>query len=88
MWCSGTFASADSRRMVISCLLISSEKIAAGRWCFTDADRAMSRPSVELWVGMKLRPARNRWFSAATWMQRTGTLAIGRTSVMNRTRAR
>src|SRR5688572_9922325 len=37
MWCSGTFASADRRRMVISCLLISSEKIAAGKWCFTDA---------------------------------------------------
>ena len=48
MWCSGTFASAESRRMVISCLLISSEKIAAGMWCFTDADRAMSSPRVDL----------------------------------------
>ena len=27
MWCSGTCASADSRRIVISCLLISSEKM-------------------------------------------------------------
>jgi hypothetical protein len=66
MWCSGTFASADSRRIVISCLLISSEKMAAGRWCLTDAERAMSRPSVELCVGMKLRPARKRWSSAST----------------------
>ena len=31
MWCSGTFASADSSRMVISDLLISSEKIAEVR---------------------------------------------------------
>jgi hypothetical protein len=54
-------------------------------WCFTVADRAMSRPSVELCVGMKLRPARNRWSEAATWMQRTGTLATGSTAVMKRT---
>jgi hypothetical protein len=44
----------------------------------------MSRPRVELCVGMKLRPARNRWSLASTWMQRTGTLGTGRTSVMKR----
>ena len=41
----------------------------------TVADRAMSSPSVELWVGTKLRPARNSESAASTWMQRTGTAA-------------
>jgi hypothetical protein len=48
MWCSGTRASADSRRIVISVLLISSEKIALGRPFLTEAARAMSSPSVLL----------------------------------------
>ena len=52
MWCSGTRASAESSRMVISLRLISSEKIARRHACLIAADRAMSSPSVELWVGI------------------------------------
>ena len=51
-------ASADSSRMMISVLLISSEKIALVMPCFTEHDRAKSRPRVELWVGIIDRPAR------------------------------
>ena len=48
MFCSGTRASADSRRMVISLRLISREKITEVRPCLIDADRAMSSASVDL----------------------------------------
>ena len=58
MWCSGTRASADSSRMVISLRLISSEKMQVAMLFLMAADRAMSRPSVELWVGTIERPAR------------------------------
>ena len=51
-------ASADSSRMVISVLLISSEKITEARWCLTAACRATSRARVELCVGIIDRPAR------------------------------
>ena len=30
-----------------------------------------------LWVGMQARPARYRWLGESTWMQRTGTVAVG-----------
>ena len=70
--------------MVISLRLISSEKMTAVRPCLIAADRAMSSPSVELCVGIIDAPARYRWSVASTWMQRTGTLGIARTSVMNR----
>ena len=46
MWCSGTFASADKSRMVISVRLISSEKMHDVNPCLIDADRARSKPSV------------------------------------------
>ena len=44
--------------MVISVRLISSEKMTLVSWCLIEAARAMSRPSVELWVGIIDRPAR------------------------------
>ena len=58
MLCSGTRASAASRRMVISLRAISSEKMQVVMLCLMAAERAMSRPSVELWVGTMARPAR------------------------------
>ena len=58
MWCSGTRASAESSRMVISLRLISSEKMQVAMLFLIAADRAMSSPSVELWVGIIARPAR------------------------------
>ena len=48
MFCSGTCASAESMRMVISLRLISSEKITEVMPCLIDADRRMSRASVDL----------------------------------------
>ena len=56
--CSGTRASADSSRMTISTLLISSEKIALAQLCRIAAFRAKSMDAVELWVGIIDRPAR------------------------------
>ncbi len=58
MWCSATRASADSSRMVISVRLISREKTQVAMLCLIAADRAMSSPSVELWVGTIVGPAR------------------------------
>ena len=51
-------ASADSSRMTISVLLISSENTALVMPCLTEQDRAKSSPSVELCVGIIDRPAR------------------------------
>ena len=47
-FCRCTRASADSRRMVISLRLISSEKTTDVMPCLIDADRAMSMPIVDL----------------------------------------
>ena len=44
------------------------------------------RPSEELCVGTHDRPARYMPWGASTSMQRTGTLAIGRTSTIERAR--
>ena len=44
-------ASAERMRIVISVRLISSENTAVARLCLIAAARAMSIPSVELWVG-------------------------------------
>ena len=87
MECSGTLASADSSRMVISLRLISRLKIAAVRPCLIEQARARSSASVELCVGIQLRLARYMWSALSTCTQRTGTLGTGRTSVMNRVRA-
>ena len=86
MVCSGTRASADSSRMVISLRLISRLKITVARPCCTEAARARSSARVELWVGIHERPARYMCSALSTCTQRTGTLGIGRTSVMNRQR--
>ncbi len=48
IFCRWMRASADSRRIVISLRLISSEKTTLVWPCLMDADRAMSRPSVDL----------------------------------------
>ena len=48
MWCSGTRASAESSRMVISVRPISREKMQVARPCLIAAERAKSRPSVLL----------------------------------------
>ena len=73
MCCSWMPASAESRRMVISVRLISSEKMTAAILCLIAADRTMSSPMVELCVGIMALPARYRWSSASTSMHRTGT---------------
>ena len=52
------FASADSSRITISDLLISSEKMTLANWFLIDADRMKSRPRVELCVGTMPAPAR------------------------------
>src|SRR3954449_2878594 len=44
------------------------------------AERAMSKPRVELWVGIIARPAKKRWLSLSTCTQRTGRLLTGRTA--------
>ncbi len=56
MECSGTRASAESSRIVISLRLISRLKITAVWPALTEAALARSRASVELWVG--IMPAR------------------------------
>ena len=56
--CSGTRASADSRRMVISLRLISRLNNTEVMPAFTDAALAMSRARAELWVGIIDRLAR------------------------------
>ena len=56
--CSGTRASAESSRMVISLRLISRLKITEVRPALTEAARARSRARVELCVGIMPRPAR------------------------------
>src|SRR4051795_9030070 len=84
MWCSGTFASAESSRMVISDLLISSEKIADVSPCLIEHAREKSSARVELWVGTIDRLARYMWSALSTCTHRTGTLAIGRTSTTYR----
>src|SRR2546421_7126733 len=82
--CNGTRASADSSRMTISTLLISSEKMALAKLCFTDVARQKSMAAVELCVGIMARLARYRWSSLSTVTHRTGTLGTARTSTMNR----
>ena len=84
MCASGTFASADSSRMVISDLLISNEKIADVIPFLMEQARAKSNPSVELCVGTIDRLARYMWSSLSTCTHRTGTLATGRTSTTYR----
>ncbi len=58
MWLSGTFASADSSRIVISERVISRLKKTLARLFWIDAARHRSSASVELWVGMPVGPAR------------------------------
>ena len=58
MWLSGTFASADSSRMVISERVISRLKKTLVRLLWIEAARQRSRASVELWVGIIDSPAR------------------------------
>ena len=58
--CSGTRASADSRRMVISFRPISRLNSTVAMPCRMAAARAKSRARVELWVGSMPRPARYR----------------------------
>ena len=77
-------ASAESRRMAISLRLISREKITVVWLCLIAADRATSRASVELCVGMNVRPARYRCEGWSISMHRTGTESIGSTEVMKR----
>ena len=74
MWLSGTRASAESRRMVISVRVISRLKKQLAMLLWIDAARQMSRPRVELCVGIMAAPARYRWSSLSTWTHRTGTL--------------
>ncbi len=58
MWLSGTFASAESRRIVISERVISRLKNTLVRLFWIDAARHRSRARVELWVGIIDSPAR------------------------------
>ncbi len=51
-------ASADSSRITISDLLISSEKMTLAIRCSIEQDRMKSSASVELWVGTMPLPAR------------------------------
>ena len=67
--------------MVISLRLISSENTTDVMPCLIDADRTMSIPIVELWVGIMDRLARYRCDSCSICTHRTGTLGTGRTSV-------
>src|SRR5665213_610455 len=76
--------SADNNRMVISCLLISSENRTDVWLARIDAARAMSRPRVELCVGIIEYPARYRWAALSTSTHLTGTDGTGRTSTMKR----
>ena len=45
---------------------------------------ATFRMNEVLWVGMQARPARYRWLGESTWMQRTGTVAVGLMSWIRR----
>src|SRR5699024_11570642 len=74
-----TRASALISRMTISVLLISRENTTEDRPFLTEHERMMSRPMVELCVGIAVGPARYRWFFAATSIHRTGK--IGRAHV-------
>ena len=58
MWLSGTFASAESRRIMISERVISRLKKTLVRLLWIDAARQKSRARVELCVGIIDRPAR------------------------------
>ena len=58
MWLSGTFASADSSRIVISERVISRLKKQLVRLLWIEAARHRSSARVELWVGMPVGPAR------------------------------
>src|ERR1700747_1421729 len=73
------FASADSSRITISDLLISSEKMTLASRFLIEQDRMKSSPSVELCVGTIPRPARYRRAGLSTCTQRTGTHGTGRT---------
>src|SRR3954454_3930914 len=77
------FASADNKRMTISDLLISSEKMTLDIRFLIEHDRKKSSPRVELCVGTIDRLARYMWSSLSTSTQRTGTLSIGRTSTIS-----
>ena len=68
--------------MVISLRLISRLNMTVVSPCFSDAARARSRASVELWVGIMLRPARYSLSALSTWTQRTGREGTGLTSTM------
>ncbi len=82
--CSGTRASADSSRMVISFRLISRLNKTDVIPDLTDAARQISRARAELWVGIIDRLARYRLSGASTWTHRTGTLGTGRTATITR----
>ena len=76
------FASAESSRITISDLLISSEKMTLASRCLIEHDRMKSSPSVDLCVGTIPRPARYRCAGLSTSTQRTGTLCTRRTAAM------
>jgi hypothetical protein len=78
------FASAESSRMTISVLLISSEKMTLAIRFLIEHDRMKSKPSVELWVGTMALLARYMWLALPTSTQRTGTLPVRRTFTMKR----
>ena len=60
MSASNTFACADSNRMTISDLLISTENTMLGNRCLIEHGRKKSGPSVELDVEIIASPARHR----------------------------
>ena len=79
MSASFTFASADSRRMTISFLLISNENIApVSPWWIAARSQGSPGPARRI-VGRhhRLAGARYRWSGLSTCTQRTGTLGTG-----------
>jgi hypothetical protein len=80
----GTRASADSSRIVISFRPISRLNSTVVMPCLMAAARAKSSASVELWVGIMLRPARYKWSGLSTCTHRPGREGTGRTSVKYR----
>ena len=80
----GTRASADSSRMVISLRPISRLNSTVLMLFLMAAARAKSSASVELWVGIMLRPARYRRSRLSTCTHRTGWEGTGRTSAKYR----
>ena len=82
MLCSGTRASADSSRMVISFRLISRLKITVGKPCLIAAARARSSASVELCVGIIAAARQVQVIGAVHLDTATGTDGTGRTSTM------